>query len=210
MSDQAAPPAGNEPPATSQPAPPAQQQPPAVNPPSGEWTPPTREEVEAKDRAIAEANRRAKKLEAEAQKRADEEAAASGEYQQIAQREQERAQRLEEGIKASAVKAAIVEVAGNLRFRNPSLAASLISASDIEAVLGDDHTASVDAAGKAAIEQRLKEKLATDSYLAAEAPRAQLGGAGAAGGSAPAGGGNAEMNDLIRQGAKRGIVGGQS
>lgn len=198
-------PGGNQPPA-AQPAEDAKPQPdaPPQNEPQSEWKPPTREEWEAQQKAVATANQRARKLEQDAQKRADEEAAANGEYQQIAERERQRAEALEQGIKATAIEAAITEAAQRLQFRNPLLAPALVARDGIEALITDGHTAKVDTAGIQLIEQRLQQKLETDPYLKADAPRAQLAGAGNSGSAAT--GGVAAMNDAIRRGAGRGTV----
>lgn len=193
---------GNQPQAPADPPAPADPSAPAE--PQGDWKPPTREEWEASQKAIAAANQRAKRLEQDAQKRADDEAAANGEYQQIAERERQRAEQLEQGIKATAIEKAILEAAQRLQFRNPLLAPSLIGRDGIDASIDDNHVAKVDAAAVQTIEQRLQQKLETDPYLRADAPRAQLAGAGNQGAAAT--GGNAAMNDAIRRGAGRGTL----
>ena len=180
---------------------------PATTPPAdqGDWKPPTREEWEASQKAIAAANQRARKLEQDAQRLADKEAEANGEYQQIAERERQRAEQLEQGIKATAIDNAILEAAQRLQFRNPLIAPALVSRDEIEATITDGHTAKVEAAGVQLIEQRLAAKLESDPYLKADAPRAQLAGAGNPGATG-ATGGNAAMNDAIRRGAGRGTL----
>lgn len=198
----------NTPPANTPPATPPANTPPAADqstPPDG-WQAPSYEEWKRQQNAIAASNKRASDLEAAAQKAADEEAAKQGQFQELAQREQEKAQKLEQGIKTSAVKSEVLKIAQGLGFRNPLLAENLITLSDIDATLADDFTATVDDAAKNIITERLNAKLATDPYLKGDPPRAQLGGAGQ-GNEGGASTGNAAMNDQIRAAAGRGTVG---
>lgn len=192
--DPAAPPADPAVPPVTPPADP----PPA---PEGEWKPPTREEVEAKDRAIAEANRRAKKLETAASVAEQERQQKAGEFEQLYGGEKERAEKLEGGIKTGAVKSAVIATAQRLGFKNPLLASRVIDISGIDAELADDYTATVDPTGQAELEKRLLAALAADPYLGSGDQPRTLPGAGDP--PAGSGGGNAGFNDQIRGAIRR-------
>lgn len=201
-----APPAGDEPPQDPAAIDPAHAN---VSPTTGDepatppdgWSPPSYEEWEKVQKAVGAANQRARKLEADAQRRADEEAAAQGQFKEVADRERARAESLEQGIKTSAIKAAIIETAQRMQFRNPTLAPRLVATDGLEASLGDDYTAAVDPNALHTIEERLRKALEDDPYLKGDPPRSQLPGAGDP--SATSHGGNQAMNDMIRRGAGR-------
>lgn len=182
------------------PAPPAQ--PVAPTPPDG-WTPPTFAEYEAQQKAVAAANKRAKALEdAAAQAQAAKQAEA-GQFKELYEDQQKKAEQLEGGIKTAAVRSEVIAAASRLGFRNPQLASTLMSLDGLDATLADDYTATVDAASKSAIEDRLNALLTSDPYLKGDAPPPppQLPGAGE---QPPAqGGGTSGFNAQIR-GAIRG------
>lgn len=177
------------------------------------WTPPTREEYEAQQKALGEANKRARTLErqqTEAQRKAAEEA---GNFEELHKQSSAELERVKGLVASAAKRDAVAEVAARLRFRNPNIAHKLIDLGGIEATLdleGDEPSATVDSAGKATIESRLQAVAQADSYLLGDAAAGQLAGAGAstgAGGTGSGGGngdGNAAMNAAIRRAAGRG------
>lgn len=179
----------------------------------GEWTPPTREEYEAQQKALGEANKRARALErqqSEAQRRAAEEA---GNFEELHKQSSAELERVKALVTSAARKDAVAEVAARLRFRNPSIAHRLIDLAGIDATLdleGDEPTAAVDDAGKTMIERRLTEVAQREQYLIGDAAAGQLAGAGTnsgGGGTGTGGGngdGNAAMNAAIRRAAGRG------
>ncbi len=183
--------------------------PPAGDPPAGGapaepppgWTPPTYAEVQAQQSAIAAANRRARELETAQQTAETERQREAGQYKDLYETEQGKTQKLETGIKTAAITSTIAEAAQRLGFRNPTIAARLISTDGIDAELGDDYTAKVDAGGQAELEKRLAAVLAENPELKAGAGGAQLPGAG----DPPPGatGGAAGLNADIRRAAGR-------
>lgn len=185
-------------------APPAADPPkPEATPPANddEFQPPTKEQVEAMQAAIAAANQRAKKLENEQAAAAKKAAAEAGNFEELHKAEQERATKLETGIKTLAINGAITAAAQRLGFINPTLATTLIAKDGINAELGDDFTAQLDQAANVEIERRLTEVLTRDPYLKGDPPRAQLAGAGDSEGGPT--GGHAAMNAQIRKAAGR-------
>lgn len=190
--DPATPPTGDQPPVTPPSADPAPPQPPAG------WTPPTYADWEAQQKAVAAANKRAKSLEDAAAKAEQQKAAEAGQFKELYESEQQKAERLQQGIVSAAVRSEVVAAAQRLGFQNPMIAAQLISMDGLSADLGDDFTASVDAASKTTIEQRLQERLNADPYLKGAPPRGQLPGAGDTP-PATGNGGNAGFNAQLRQ-----------
>lgn len=185
--------------ATGDPTPPAPGADPATPPPG--WTPPTYEEVQRQAGAIAAANRRANELERTQRDAETERQREAGQFKTLYETAEEKATKLEGGIKSGAVNAAITDAAQRLGFRNPTLAARLIDTKGVVAELGDDYTATVDAAGQAELETRLQAVLAANPELKGQAGGAQLGGAG----DPPAAPttGAAALNDGIRRAAGR-------
>lgn len=161
----------------------------------GEWTPPTRDEWDKQQKAIAAANKRSKALETAAEKAKREEQEKAGEYEGLWKAERERAAKLEQGIKTAALESALVAAAGRLGYRNPQLAKQLVSTDGIDVNL-DSGTPLVDSVGQADLERRLSERLAADPYLKGEPARPQLAGAGDA--PVTSGGGNEGFNQSLR------------
>lgn len=198
---------GTPPPAAPPAAPPAGEQPPQ-EPPAGApegWTPPTFEEVQAREQAIAAANRRAKALEDAAAKAQADAQAEQGQFKELYETEKTSGETLKAGLVKAGVATAVSEAAARLGFRNPALAAKLIDLGGIDGTVElVDGQANVELAPTAGslIEARLTKALEADPYLKGQAAGgAQLPGAG---GGAPAATGAAGMNAAIRASAGRG------
>lgn len=197
----APPAAGAQPPAEPPAAPPVT---PPADPPAGppaDWTPPTYEEVQAREAAIAAANRRAKALEDAAAKAATDAATEQGKFKELYEAEVAKGNTLTQSLVNAGIGTAVTEAAARLGFRNPALAGKLIDVTGIEGELIDGQVTLKPEAGPL-IEQRLTAALQADPYLKGTVQQgAQLPGAG---GGEPAPTGAAGMNAAIRASAGRG------
>jgi hypothetical protein len=191
--------------------PPKEDPAPKEDPPKTEWTPPTKEEWDAQQKAIAAANRKVRDQERNQSKAEEERAKKAGEYEELYGKTNTELERVKGLVAKSAVKDAVTEAARKLRFRNPALASKLIDLDGVDATLdlsGDEPKAEVEQVARNLIETRLKAAAEADPYLLGDPHQRQLPGAGGNDGNEGGGGGgdaagNASMNQAIRRAAGR-------
>lgn len=177
---------------------PAPQEP--TTPPAEEWVPPTREEHDRLQAAVAAANQRARALEQAQRDAAAAAAEAGGNHKELYEAEKARAEALEAGVRAAAIDSEVAAVARRLGFDNPAIAAKLADLDGVSATLDANGRASVDPAAGVLIERALAKVLEENPTLKRAEPGRQIAGAGS---GSPAAGGHADLNAQIRRAAGR-------
>lgn len=196
--------AEDPPPADPPPGDPPKDPPPA-DPPKDDWTPPSREEVERLQAAVAAANKAKRDAERAAAKKAEEDQKGAGKFEELYAKSSEELDRVKAVVGKNAVKDEVSAAARRLRFRNPDVAFRNIDLAGIEAevdLAGDEPKVDVDQATKTLIEQRLAALAESEPYMIDPNAQRQMPGAGQRGGSGN-GSGNAAMNAAIRRAAGR-------
>lgn len=169
-------------------------------PPADEWTPPSKDEWDRQQAAIAAANKRARDLEREQRQAAQTAAEEGGNFKTLYEQEQARAQALEDGVRTAAIDNEVAAVARRLGFDNPAIAAKLADLDGVSATLDANGRASVDPASGVLIERALAKVLEENPTLKRAEPGRQIAGAGS---GSPAAGGHADLNAQIRRAAGR-------
>lgn len=200
------PPAG-DPPAGDPPAgdPPAGD-PPAGDPPAGDWTPPTQDEWNRMQEAVASANKAKRDAERAAASKANKDKKDAGKFEELYTEANTELERVKGVVSKNAVKDAVAEAARRLRFRNPDVAFRNIDLAGVEAEVdlsGDAPNVTIDQATKTLIERRLGALADSEPYMLDPNAQRQLPGAGSGTGGNGGAGGNAAMNAAIRRAAGR-------
>lgn len=199
-------PEGDPPPADPPPADPPPANPPA-DPPNDDDKPSglTNAEVRALRETADKAQKAAAKSDRERRDRERAAAEAAGNFEELHKQSSAQVEKVTGLVRTHAVSSAVAAAAERLGYRTPSIAAKLVDTADltVEVDLEAATLPELDAAGKAKVEERLKELAGREPGLLREGPGRMLPGAGGQGAAGNGDGGSAAMNAAIRTAAGR-------